>query len=101
MGYIDVDFLHSCAQPTIATLCNCEVQTMSEPKITLQDIVNSMEQKGSFEAVGICSRCIVKVAEFVIDQYPTAVINIYGVGGTFGLSCYAKETLEDKNVVKD
>ena len=74
---------------------------MSEPKITLQDIVNSMEKKGSFEAVGICSRCIVKVAEFVIDKYPTAIINIYGVGGTFGLSCYAKETLEDKNVVKD
>ena len=101
MGHIDVDILHSCAQPTVIALRNCEVQTMSEPKITLQDIVNSMEQKGSFEAVGICSRCIGKVAGFVIDTYPTAIINIYGVGGTFGLSCYTKESLEAKYVAQD
>lgn len=69
---------------------------MNEPKITLQDIVNSMEQKGSFEAVGICSRCIGKVAEFVIDTYPTAIINIYGSGGVFGLSCCTKESVKEE-----
>lgn len=70
---------------------------MKEPKITLKMIADSMEKKGSFEALGICPKCIGKVANFIFDTYPTAIINIYGTGGVFGLSCCTKESLEKEN----
>ena len=69
---------------------------MKEPRITLKMIADSMDKKGSFEAVGICPKCIGKVANFVFDTYPTAIINIYGSGGVFGLSCCTKESVKEE-----
>ena len=62
--------------------------------LTVSSIKKAMDEKGYFKAVGICPDCMKDVANFLFENYSTAVIEIYGTGGVFGFSCHTKEALE-------